>query len=311
MAENERVFEECKHGTWLSPCPICKAENEPIIKFTKDHFIRISLDNYHYYYSFGVPGFEICLEPCAAGFNVAVYADDIDMHPEEEPKPADHLTAYSGIRKVPTDDLRLIEPKRCTKTGDYTQIDALFGDRSDEDWNKALEIADELFDKYMKDREKLGALLSHLQKEKMKCMFCGCTADNACPDGCSWIAPNLCSKCADRAKGNDLISGEEIIAVRYRAKTITMKEALRVTMVGGYVPIIPMVIKSGYGVSLTIVEDPQSRKIELLSVGSQRGNPDPADSELIALAVLGPGYLPLEISLSSKRMVHFMKNMER
>lgn len=28
------------------------------------------------------------------------------------------------------------------------------------------------------------------------CMFCGCTDENACPGGCSWVAPNVCSSCA-------------------------------------------------------------------------------------------------------------------
>jgi hypothetical protein len=28
------------------------------------------------------------------------------------------------------------------------------------------------------------------------CMFCGCTDENACPGGCSWVAPGVCSRCA-------------------------------------------------------------------------------------------------------------------
>jgi hypothetical protein len=28
-----------------------------------------------------------------------------------------------------------------------------------------------------------------------QCRKCGCTEDRACPGGCSWVAPNLCSKC--------------------------------------------------------------------------------------------------------------------
>lgn len=271
------------------------AEQESLVMFAREHFIRINLDEYHYYYSFGVPGFEICLEPCAAGFDVAIYAAD------EEPE--FRVTA---------------EPKRCTETGHYTNIGGLFGDRKDEDWNKALEIADELLDKYIHDRQKLGELLSRLQKERMKCMFCGCTEDHACPDGCAWAAPNLCTRCIGRAKGNDLISGEEIIALRLRAKTITMKDGLKMTMKDGFVPVLPMEIKSGYGVSLTIIENsPESNKrgawpstqIEVFSVGSH-GNPDPADSERIALAVLGEGYAHLESMSPSKKMVHFFKRRQ-
>ncbi|MDB6018432.1 MAG: hypothetical protein JWR19_2921 [Pedosphaera sp.] len=28
-----------------------------------------------------------------------------------------------------------------------------------------------------------------------KCRTCGCTLSHACPGGCYWIEPNLCSKC--------------------------------------------------------------------------------------------------------------------
>lgn len=266
---------------------------QELIKFKREHFIRIDLDKEHYYYSFGVPGFEICLEPCAAGFDVAVYTDDR----------SDGTFISKNIAA---------EDKRCTETGDYlTSADALFGDRTLEDWNKALVIADELLDKYIHDREKLGEILLHLQKEKMKCMFCGCTYDHACPGGCSWIASNLCSKCADRVKGNDLISGYEIIALRLRAKTITMKEGLRLTMQSRFVPVIPMDIKSGYGVSLTIIQNPPDRNpIEVFSVGARHGWPDPAESESIATVVLGKGYTPLPSVLPKSKMVHFFKRRQ-
>lgn len=29
----------------------------------------------------------------------------------------------------------------------------------------------------------------------MKCRVCGCTDNAACPGGCFWVAPELCSKC--------------------------------------------------------------------------------------------------------------------
>lgn len=29
----------------------------------------------------------------------------------------------------------------------------------------------------------------------MKCVFCDCTDDRACPDGCSWALPEVCSAC--------------------------------------------------------------------------------------------------------------------
>ncbi|MFG1270811.1 hypothetical protein V5F40_22935 [Xanthobacter sp. DSM 14520] len=32
------------------------------------------------------------------------------------------------------------------------------------------------------------------------CRHCGCTDDIGCPDGCSWIAEEVCSSCADADK---------------------------------------------------------------------------------------------------------------
>jgi activating signal cointegrator 1 len=28
-----------------------------------------------------------------------------------------------------------------------------------------------------------------------RCRVCGCTNDNACPEGCAWVEPDLCSEC--------------------------------------------------------------------------------------------------------------------
>lgn len=35
--------------------------------------------------------------------------------------------------------------------------------------------------------------LRHLPR---MCIFCGCTEDRACSGGCSWVARDVCSKCA-------------------------------------------------------------------------------------------------------------------
>jgi hypothetical protein len=32
--------------------------------------------------------------------------------------------------------------------------------------------------------------------DEIACRVCGCTEDNACPGGCSWAGPELCSRCA-------------------------------------------------------------------------------------------------------------------
>lgn len=32
-----------------------------------------------------------------------------------------------------------------------------------------------------------------------RCAVCGCTEEHACPGGCYWVLPNLCSQCAAKA----------------------------------------------------------------------------------------------------------------
>lgn len=36
----------------------------------------------------------------------------------------------------------------------------------------------------------------------MKCKICGCTDDNACPGGCYWVEPRLCSACVNKNTHN-------------------------------------------------------------------------------------------------------------
>jgi hypothetical protein len=33
--------------------------------------------------------------------------------------------------------------------------------------------------------------------EERTCKYCGCTDTRACPDGCCWIAADVCSACAE------------------------------------------------------------------------------------------------------------------
>lgn len=39
-----------------------------------------------------------------------------------------------------------------------------------------------------------------------ECVRCGCTDDRACPGGCSWVVPNVCSQCAPLPPGLPLIT---------------------------------------------------------------------------------------------------------
>jgi hypothetical protein len=40
------------------------------------------------------------------------------------------------------------------------------------------------------------------------CRECGCTDERACPGGCSWVEPDLCSACVEAA-GDD--AGGELL----------------------------------------------------------------------------------------------------
>lgn len=85
-------------------------------------FIRINLDKLHYYHSFKSSGIEICLEPCAGGFCVVPFNEKKEM----------------------------LEPKKCTNCDGYIDsYQAIFGERRDDTWNKALVIANELYRRFI------------------------------------------------------------------------------------------------------------------------------------------------------------------
>lgn len=96
---------------------------------SRTDFIRKDLDKDHYYYSFVHDDVEICLEPCAGGFCVAVYNE--------------------GLMKL--------EPEKCTNCDEYlSSLPAMFGERTDDTWVKALEIANELYKRYVVDTKEPG-----------------------------------------------------------------------------------------------------------------------------------------------------------
>lgn len=46
--------------------------------------------------------------------------------------------------------------------------------------------------------------------EDMECIYCGCTDNMACPGGCFWIVPYVCSSCEDRFYGTEVIDQQFI-----------------------------------------------------------------------------------------------------
>lgn len=56
-------------------------------------------------------------------------------------------------------------------------------------WTELEHVASIPFDEFVAER----ALLPY-------CRVCGCSDDDACPGGCYWVEPDLCSACAGAAK---------------------------------------------------------------------------------------------------------------
>ena len=49
------------------------------------------------------------------------------------------------------------------------------------------------------------------------CRVCGCTEHEACPGGCTWAEPGLCSECVDLAPAFDAIFGQLVSDEAHKA----------------------------------------------------------------------------------------------
>lgn len=76
----------------------------------------------------------------------------------------------------------------CYCNGDVDDID--FGDESDEAMNCTHVCGPQ--DAEM-DLEDLG--MPGFEDNGPHCQICGCSEFNACPGGCVWATPTLCSRC--------------------------------------------------------------------------------------------------------------------
>lgn len=101
-----------------------------------------------------------------------------------------------------------------------------------------------------------------------------------------------------------LITEAEIRKLRANAKTITFEDALR----GRRVKVQPLILASGYKVSMTLDSVGMGRVMDHVSVYDPAGRrTDPADAERIALAVLGEGYTVWGDGELLKENQHFIK----
>ena len=77
-------------------------------------------------------------------------------------------------------DFEELDPVKATALANVTQL--LRGDRDVTD-SFVIEMAHS-FEAYLRD------------EPTRRCGMCGCTDDHACQGGCSWVSPDLCSRCA-------------------------------------------------------------------------------------------------------------------
>jgi len=89
-------------------------------------------------------------------------------------------TYYSTV-DLAVGDVIVVPTKRGDGTARVSRVDV-----------KASEI-DVRVEPYMKTIEEIVH-----PAEEQKCRVCGCTQERACPGGCYWVEPTLCSTCADK-----------------------------------------------------------------------------------------------------------------
>lgn len=99
---------------------------------------------------------------------------------------------------MPTGEVRVaVRPYVVSPAGDF--VDALVQRRVGQ---RPLLILGEAFLErlaLLEDLHAAGALAR--PGDLGACGLCGCTDELACPGGCSWVAPDLCSKCLPVAYG--------------------------------------------------------------------------------------------------------------
>jgi hypothetical protein len=72
----------------------------------------------------------------------------------------------------------------------------------DENGPRNLEIFPEDVEDMLGLENKIGIVTEEpLELELEECVICGCTEDHACEEGCHWVAPGLCSACAEKMEG--------------------------------------------------------------------------------------------------------------
>jgi len=87
--------------------------------------------------------------------------------------------------------------------------------------------------------------------EPQQCTGCGCTDAQSCPGGCTWVAPNVCSRCADQAGEalGDVIGLELPLAVVFGV-AYHLRVALRTPDTGPTRPLVEAFLEQCDGILL-------------------------------------------------------------
>ncbi len=127
---------------------------------------------------------------------------DVEWEPDASP-PIGSLAPFAMMRTR-----RAVPAGKVLKAGvlDYAGCEIRVGDyvlRIDGELHGC--TVDDFENLYFRDRE-----------PEPCCTVCGCTQNDACPEGCSWVAPNLCSACNERLLQESGVkaAGEQLTALR-------------------------------------------------------------------------------------------------
>jgi len=94
-------------------------------------------------------------------------------------------------------DFEELDPVKAAALG--TSIDwarsVVWGAAEDQSAQGIVGVA-RVFESYLRDDELHPDYVAPPAADVRRCGVCGCTDDHACQGGCSWVSPDLCSRCA-------------------------------------------------------------------------------------------------------------------